>query len=116
MFVDVMVKKQIPARLQIDDDDEPKNYRIRRDGDRDLSFKGWKIGSGEHGTGGTSGYEKDWNRGVEVKIYLTVSGRFVVKIYHWTCWQGESPSHQATVCSSLEAVYDYLIAQAVLDV
>jgi hypothetical protein len=64
-------------------------YRIGRDGDRDLTFTGKLIGTGKGGSGGTSGYPCDWNRGVTVRIYRTTGGKYVVAWDHWSQWQGE---------------------------
>ncbi len=64
-------------------------HRIERDGGRDLTFKGWLIGEGSHGTGGNSGYESDWTRGVKVYVYLTTGGNLVTAAERWSRWQGE---------------------------
>lgn len=77
-----------------------KKYRIERDGDRPLRFNGVKIGEGESGSGGTSGYECDWNRGVKVSIYRTTGGNYIVRRYYWSQWQGEEDSSEAVLCHS----------------
>ena len=77
-----------------------KRYTIKRDGDRPLSFRGERIGEGNHGSGGTSGYKCDWNRGVCVRIYRRVVGGYVVTWYGWSCWQGEGSSYRATICAT----------------
>ena len=38
----------------------------RRTGDRNIKAQAVEIGEGEHGTGGNSGWSKDWTRGVIV--------------------------------------------------
>ncbi len=48
------------------------------------------IGEGETGTGGTSGYPSDWNRGTKVRIYRNKTGGYAVSVEMWTQWQGES--------------------------
>jgi hypothetical protein len=77
-----------------------KRYTIKRDGDRPLSFRGQRIGEGNHGSGGSSGYECDWNRGVRVRIYRRAVGGYVVTWYHWSQWQGEGSSLRATICAT----------------
>ena len=84
--------------------EQAKRYTLTRDGDRDLTFTGWRVGEGEHGSGGTSGYECDWNRGVKVRIYLTRGGRAVVSRRHWARGQGAGESHEADLYDSAEAL------------
>ncbi|NOX54289.1 MAG: hypothetical protein GXP27_07570 [Planctomycetes bacterium] len=64
-------------------------YTVRRDGDRDLEFTGVELGSGSMGTGGTSGYACDFDRGTEVSIYRTTGGRYVAAVRQWSRWEGE---------------------------
>ena len=68
---------------------EPEAKRVVRDGDLDLAFEGWLLGEGEHGTGGSSGFRKDWTRGVHVRLWLTVGGALVAGVKRWSRWQGE---------------------------
>ena len=84
---------------------EIKAYHIYRDGARDLRFCGQILGEGSYGTGGNSGYQCDWNRGVDVRIYRTVRGKYVMKVYRWSQWQGEGESHDAEVCDNVQALY-----------
>jgi hypothetical protein len=81
-----------------------KVYTVRRDGDRPLRFHGMLLGEGEHGTGGTSGYKCDWNRGVRVRIYRRKAGGYVVTWAHWSQWQGERGQRRAEVCATPEGV------------
>lgn len=82
---------------------EPKRYRVERDGDRDLAFRGWRIGEGSDGSGGTSGYAHDWNRGTDVRIYVTTGGNYVIYKRYWSCWQGERERHEAAIHRSSTA-------------
>jgi hypothetical protein len=81
-----------------------KVYQVHRDGDRPLRFRGVLLGEGEHGTGGTSGYKCDWNRGVKVRIYRRKAGGYVVTWAHWSQWQGERGQRHAEVCATPEGV------------
>lgn len=83
-------------------------HRIVRDGDRDISFRGWLLGEGESGSGGTSGYRCDWTRGVTVKIYLTTGGNYVVSKSFWSRWQGEGESFEGGIYRSGEALLEAL--------
>jgi len=89
-----------------------KEITVRRDGDRDLEFIGVELGSGSFGTGGTSGYSCDWNRGTDVTIYRTQGGRYVVAVRQWSCWQGERDAHRATACDTAADVLAWLIEDA----
>lgn len=77
------------------DADDLREWRVTRDGARDLSFKGWLLGEGSHGTGGNSGFVKDWTRGVEVSIFLTTGGRLITGVKRWSRWQGEGDKFTA---------------------
>lgn len=76
------------------------SYRVERDGDLDLKFDGEKIGTGEHGTGGTSGYSGDWTRGTDVTIYLTEAGSIITAVTQWSRWDGEGSLHRAAIHST----------------
>ncbi len=91
------------------DIDNVKTYTVRRDGDRDLEFSGVLLGEGRNGSGGTSGYSCDWNRGTDVSIYRTVSGRYVVSVHQWSAWQGETDLHRAAACDGPEDVLSWLV-------
>jgi len=73
---------------------------VRRDGDRDLEFRGVLLGSGAMKNG-------TW-RGTNVDIYRTASGRYVMAVRAWTQWQGEHDSHRAAVCDTPEEVLAWL--------
>ncbi len=87
---------------------EPETWHKEREGHRDLCFKGWKLGVGENGSGGNSGYRCDWTRGVRVGIYLTVGGKFVLCRNYWSNWQGETSHREAAIYDSVQALYDGL--------
>lgn len=89
---------------------EPTDHRVKRDGDRDLSFRGWLLGESEHGSGGD--YPSDWTRGVDVSIYLTTGGNWVTARRSWSSWQGESDSHDAAVHDTPNAALAWLIEDA----
>lgn len=63
-------------------DGDPRPFVVQRDGDRDLAFRGWLIGTGR--------YEFD-ARSIDVAIYLTTGGRLVT----WTAWQAPSKTGRA---------------------
>lgn len=86
---------------------EMKTFSVKRDGLRDLRFKGEKLAfaSGRW----TNGVER--NRWSERRLYKTASGKYVVHSAYRTCWQGESDSDDAVVCDSPQEVYDFLIGE-----
>lgn len=67
---------------------DPKEIHLRRDGDRDVSFTGWRIGTGELGERGKS--YTDSFRGTDVAIFLTVGDQYLASVHQWTRWQGEA--------------------------
>jgi hypothetical protein len=69
---------------------EAKPHRIDRDNARALLFRGWQVATGESGSGGNSGFRCDWTRGVNVTVYLTTGGNWIVARRYWSNWQGES--------------------------
>lgn len=93
-------------------DGDPQEFRVLRDGDRDLRFTGWLLGEGEHGTGGNSGFRKDWTRGIVVQIYLTTGRRIVVGARRWSRWQGEGEIHTAEACRTASEALSWLEADS----
>lgn len=89
-------------------DGKVKRWTLERDGDRPLRFRGEKIGEGESGSGGTSGFRCDWNRGVKVRIFRVESGGYVVARGYWSRWQNESDRSEAVVCATAAAVLEAL--------
>ena len=90
----------------------PQEYTVTRDGDRDLEFAGVELGAGSFGTGGTSGFARDWTRGTNVTIYRTAGGRYVVGVKQWSAWEGEGDVHRAAVCETPADVLAWLIEDA----
>jgi hypothetical protein len=85
------------------------SYRITRDGDRDLTFHGCLIGTGSQGSGGSSGYECDWDVGTEVEIYETRAGTIVTAVRQWSRWQGMDDSHRAAAHTDGASAYRWLL-------
>ena len=86
----------------------PREFKLPREGDRPVKFRGWRLGEGNHGTGGNSGYESDHTRGTRVRVYLTTGGNLVIGVYRWSRWQGEGATGSAAVCGSAEAALAWL--------
>ena len=90
-------------------DSKVKRWTLERDGDRPLRFRGEQLGEGESGSGGTSGYRCDWNRGVKVRIFrLASGGGYVVARSYWSHWQGEADRAEAVVCPTPHALLEAL--------
>lgn len=93
----------------VEADSKVKRWTLERDGDRPLRFRGEQLGEGESGSGGTSGYRCDWNRGVKVRIFrLASGGGYVVARSYWSHWQGEDGRAEATVCPTAAALLEAL--------
>ncbi len=86
-----------------------ETFRVSRDGARDLVFVGRLVGEGEHGTGGSSGYARDWTRGTVVKIYLTAGRRIVTAVHQWSRWQGEGDLYRAAAHETGAAALAWLV-------
>jgi hypothetical protein len=70
---------------------EMQEYRLRRDGDAPLVFRGEQIATAD-----TREVQGDGqNRWHEVEIYRTAGGRHVVAIEYHTQWQGERDTREA---------------------
>lgn len=77
---------------------------VKRDGLPPLAFIGELIGKGSTRIcrGNTQ------NRWTTVEIYRTKGGRYVAKVGHFTCWQGESDEHRAKSLATPAEVIAYL--------
>jgi hypothetical protein len=87
---------------------DPCGWRVYRDGDRDYQFKGWKVGQGETGSGGTSGYKCDWNRGTKIRIWITTGGRIITGAECWSHWQGAETQHRAAAHKTADEALEWL--------
>lgn len=68
-----------------------QEYRLTRDGDAPLAFRGEEIA-----TANSRDLQGDGqNRWHEVTVYRTAGGRHVVAIEYHTQWQGERDTHEA---------------------
>ena len=75
---------------------EPKEYVVPRKGDRDLAFKGWRIGNAEE----KNAYSEE--SGVEVSVYLTEGNALITDVRRWS---EDYEEHSAGVhCSADDAV------------
>lgn len=79
-------------------------WRLERDGDLDLAFKGRVIGFGEHGN--NNGPRSNWTRGTYVTLFRTVSNTYIARVHQWTQWDGES---SVTRCAVSNAGADLLL-------
>lgn len=95
-----------PTNTQRADLGDPAEHTIPRDGDVDLAFAGWLVGTGEMGS--PSQHECDWTRGTTVAIYIAVSGRLVTHVRQWSRWQGESEVNRAAAHDTPEAALAWL--------
>lgn len=91
----------------------PEHKRVVRDGELDLVFDGWLLGTGRQGTGGW--HPCDWTRGIEVRIWLTAGGSIVTGLHRWSRWPGESEHHLAAVHDTPEAALEWMRVNGDLD-
>ena len=81
-------------------------YRIKRDGGKDLVFRGERVGEGDQGG---PGERCNWNRGTDVAIYVTESGRVVTSVTQWSQWEDESDWHRAAVHATGAEAFAWLL-------
>ncbi len=70
-----MSSERVPLSLKGLDPEAAEDHRLRRDGDRDLAFRGWVVGR--------AGFGFDFNTPINapvVSIYATDSGRIVLHV------------------------------------
>ena len=80
---------------------EARAFTIKRDGERDISFSGWVLG--------TSSMKTGTGRGTDVGIFRTEGGRYVVAVHQWTAWDGERDLYRAGVCDGPEKLLQWVI-------
>ena len=81
-----------------------KEFILKRDGEKDLRFKGeelaWVTGQTVDGPG-----QNRWN---ELTLYKAENGKYIVYDVYRTQWQGENDCYRVTVCDNPEAVFEAL--------
>lgn len=89
---------------------DPATYqRVNRTSERDLSFTGWEVGLGTFGYPGDD--PKKWERGREVRLYVTSAGRIVVAIRKWSARPGEGVLHTAGVFADPDSAVSFLLEE-----
>ena len=83
----------------------PREVRIPRNGDRDLSFTGWCLG---HAAGRKSTAPE--TSGMDVDIYLTVGKRLVAHVCQWSLREGAglAEDHRVAALESPSQAIDWL--------
>ena len=81
-----------------------EKHQIERDGLPPIAFIGEIIGEGTTRTcrGETQ------NRWTEVEIYRTKGGRYIARVKHISCWQGEFNASEAKSLATPAEVIAYL--------
>ena len=84
---------------------ELKSYVVKRDGDRDIKFKGELIAEAWSSSDRASGnYSGSTGRSTELELYRTAKGKYVCSSIGRTQWQGEHDRYSAMVCDTVEDV------------
>ena len=78
-----------------------KLYTLRRDNLPPLRFRGEVIDE-------SSTHTHQSTRWVEVTVYRTAGGRYIIRVRHRTQWQGESDTLRAWSLSRPADIRDYL--------
>ncbi len=107
---------------------QPEEFRLHRDGERDLTFLGWKLGEGSSAGGGRRivEYEDDdleayppipsidedeeeyeYERGTTVTIYISAGGTYVVHVSSWSDF-GDHWRYSATLAKTHEELLEAL--------
>lgn len=82
-----------------------EQHEVQRDGGRPLRFKGWRIGRTKNSWDTAHpDYSGSTGRCQELRLYRTVSGKYVCQRIGYSQWQGERTRYEAEVCADLEAV------------
>lgn len=81
-------------------------YKLQRDGDSPVAFAGELLNEAD--SQGHQGPTE--NRWYQVRIYRTMSGKFVVEIGFRTHWQGESDRNWVEICDTPAEVRRILTA------
>jgi hypothetical protein len=82
---------------------EPQQYRVARDGVRDLAFRGWLLGEGDRSFAG--------GPYTTVEVYLTAAGAIVTSVEQGTMGEGVG-SARAAAHETPEAALAWLIEDA----
>lgn len=86
-----------------------KQYTIKRDGQRNLTFQGELIAEA-HGRWQNG---REQNRWTDLTLYKTAGGKYVLQNEYNTQWQGEANSDDAWVLATAQEVYDKLTEDAI---
>ena len=79
-----------------------QEHKLTRDGNIPLAFRGSLVAeAGDKWHGG-----KERNRWIDLRLYRTRAGAYVVERVLRTMWQGEQDVHEAVVCESAEVVVE----------
>ena len=77
-----------------------ERIRIHRDGQRDLAFQGVLVAE-------TDIQHRDDTRWLELKMWKTQAGKYVIQRKHITRWQGERDTVEAEVFDTVEALREH---------
>lgn len=86
------VEKERAEKHGLDPDFE-EEYFLERDGDLPLRFWGDKIGTARHTRSGN----RRGDRGTEVSIYVTSSGKLVTEVHQWQVLPDKQRSRRAAM-------------------
>jgi hypothetical protein len=89
-------------RKRIDNMDT-QEIEIPRDNAPDLRFEGAKLA----GATGKGYYSDSQNRWWDFRLYKTVGGKYVCHKEYNSCWQGESGSSDAAICTDESEIIAY---------
>jgi|SRR5215469_14184146 len=82
--------------------------RLKRDGERDLKFRGELIAKVGNSWDKASGdYSGSTGRKSVYRLYRTASGKFVAASEGLTQWQGEHDRYDAKVCETEAEVMEF---------
>ena len=82
---------------------------VKRTGQAPLRIRGEVVASSSSSFSNASGsYSGSTGVAVEVEVYKTAGGKFVVAIHHLTQWQGQHDTDEAAVFPSLKQCVEFL--------
>lgn len=89
---------------------EARDFRVERSAERDLVFKGWIVGVGEHSSDPKFGFTT--RRGVIVSIYVSEAGAIITATKRWSDEPKEGDRYTADAHDSPTSALEWLASDA----
>lgn len=85
-----------------------KKFKVKRDGERDLSFTGELIATAETSPNNArSDYSGSVGQWTELELYRTAAGKYICSRAEKTQWQGSNHSYEAAAAGTHAEVVEF---------